>query len=571
MGLLYHFDNEQKLKIGELVITTKLISLIFLVIAVFIEIPILVLKNNSILGIDLSAKQYQIIISCVILVILFIFSIILVLYYRKRYINSAFGTKKQMIYDVLEVLFFLILDTALVTFTGMNLSPYKIIFLFIMISVTIQHGVTYGIIVSSVCSVIILAIDLIAVPIRPNPYFQIDLMLCGVYIMTTWLIGYYRSVEMEYSLKMANIAITDDLTGLYSHGYFQAALNEQIKIAKENNEPLSLLFMDIDYFKYFNDLYGHQEGDEVLKAIGNILKGYTSELYLPARYGGEEFTILMNETTELTAVALAEKIRLHIESAFVDKFPEISKITVSIGVSSFPSKAKNKEELIKYADDALYRAKSFHRNRVETYHSVLEELKNDIDGDDVEIISSMKTLISIINSKDRYTYRHIERVVIYCGLIADELSLSSYDKKMLKYGAYLHDIGKINMPQEVLNKKMPLTNEEWALLKQHPTFGVEIIVPVKSLADAIPIILYHHERFDGKGYPENLLGDNIPYLARILTVADSFDAMTSNRPYGVAKTFDEGIEELRACSSTQFDPEIVEIFIKILRNKSNIF
>ena len=566
-----HFDNDQKLKIGELVITVKLVSLIFLAIAIFMEIPKFVLQSDSLFGIKVSVGLYKILLASAVILTLFMFLMFLVTYYQKRFIKGNYTTDKQIIYDIVEIYFFILLDTILIIMSGLNQSPYKIIFLFIMISVTIQHGVRYGIIVSSICSAIILSIDLIAVPVRPNPYFQIDLMLCGVCIMTTWLLGYYRSVEMEYSLKMASIAITDDLTGLYSHGYFQAKLNEQIIAAKENNKPLSLLFMDLDYFKYFNDLYGHQEGDEVLKAIGVILKSYSSEIYLPARYGGEEFTILMNETTEQTAVAFAEKIRLHIETAFVNKFPEIGKITVSIGVSSFPSKAKNKEELIKYADDALYRAKSFHRNRVETYHSVLEELKGDIDGDDIEIVSSMRTLISIINSKDKYTYRHIERVVIYCGLIADVLNLSINEKKMLKYGAYLHDIGKINMPQEVLNKKMPLTNEEWTLLKQHPTFGVEIISPVKSLADAIPIILYHHERFDGKGYPGNLLGNDIPYLARILTVADSFDAMTSNRPYGVAKTFDEGIEELRACSSMEFDPDIVETFIKILRSKSNIF
>lgn len=568
---MYHFDNEQKLKIGELVITTKLISLIFYAIAVFIEIPKVILVGNSFFGLSFSVGQFQTLIACIILIMLFAFSMILVKYYKNRYVVDTYEGNKQLVYDIVEIYFFLLLDTTLIIISGLHLSPYKIIFLFIMISATIQHGVKYGLIVSSICSVIILSIDLIAVSIRPNPYFQIDLMLCGVYIMTTWLLGYYRSVEMQYSFKMANIAITDDLTGLYSHGYFQAKLNEQIIAAKENDKPLSLLFMDIDYFKYFNDLYGHQEGDEVLKGIGDVLKSYSSKLYLPARYGGEEFTILMSETTEETAVAFAEKIRQNIETAFVGKFPEISKITVSIGVSSFPSKAKNKEELIKYADDALYRAKSFHRNRVEIYHSVLEELKNDIDGDDIEIISSMKTLISIINSKDKYTYRHIERVVIYCGLIADELNLGTYEKKMLKYGAYLHDIGKIDIPQEVLNKKMPLTSEEWNLLKQHPTFGVDIIAPVKSLSDAVPIILYHHERVDGKGYPENLSGDSIPYLARILTVADSFDAMTSNRPYGVAKTFDEGIEELRVCSSKQFDSEIVEVFVKILRSKDDIF
>jgi len=569
--LLYHFDNERQTKIGELVISAKLISLIFFVIAVFIEIPKLIVTSKNFFNINLSISQYQTIIACIILTMLFVLSIVFVGYYQKRFNKPTYKSRKQLAYDITEIIVFVLLYTALIIVSGMNNSPYKIIFIFIMISATIQHGVRYGLIVSSICSVIILSIDLIAVHERPNSYFQIDLMLCGVYVMTTWLLGYYRNVEMQYSLKMENLAITDDLTGLYSHGYFQTALTERIELAENSNQPLSLLFIDIDYFKYFNDLYGHQEGDEILKTIGEKLKKLTNNLYLPARYGGEEFTIIMSQTSEDEAVAFAEKLRQEIEADFTNKYEAIKKITVSIGVSCFPTKANNKSELIKYADDALYRAKSFHRNRVETYQSVLEELKTDLEGNDIEIISSIRTLISIINSKDKYTYRHIERVVVYCGLIADALNLSEYEKKTLKYAAYLHDIGKIDMPQEVLNKKMTLTQEEWDLLKQHPAYGVDIISPVKSLADVIPIILHHHERFDGNGYPRNLKGEDIPYMSRILTVADSFDAMTSNRPYGVARTFNEGIQELIDCSLTQFDPEIVMTFVKILKTKKNIF
>jgi diguanylate cyclase (GGDEF)-like protein/putative nucleotidyltransferase with HDIG domain len=440
-----------------------------------------------------------------------------------------------------------------------------------MISVIIQHGVRFGVIVSAVCSSIILCIDLITSSTKPNPSFQIDLILVGAYLTIAWLVGYYRSVEEQYSLKMANLAKRDDLTGLYSHGYFQLSLTEQIKDAKENNQELSLLFLDIDYFKYFNDLFGHQEGDEVLKGIGAIIEKSIKPPQIAARYGGEEFTVIMNDTSEAEAVSFAEKLRQDIEVTYFGKFDGISKITVSIGVSCYPTRAKSKDELLKYADDALYRAKSFHRNRVETYQSVLEELKNEIEDDDLEIVSTVKTLISIINSKDKYTYRHVERVVIFCGLIADELNLSEYDKKILKYGAYLHDIGKIDIPQEVLNKKMKLTNDEWELLKQHPKYGVDIINNVKSLSNTIPIILYHHEKYDGSGYPENLKGEEIPYLARILTVADSFDAMTSNRPYSIAKTFDEGIQELVACSSFHFDPEIVNVFSEILKKKKDLF
>ena len=244
------------------------------------------------------------------------------------------------------------------------------------------------------------------------------------------------------------------------------------------------------------------------------------------------------------------------------------RITVSIGVSVYPDKAKDDLELIKSADDALYRAKFFSKNRVESYSSVLDEITKNIEGKDIELVTSIKTFISIINAKDRYTYGHVERVVIYCRAIAEELNLSKSDRDTLIYGAYMHDIGKINIDEDILSKKMKLSDDEWMQLKKHPESGVEIIKPVKALRNVIPLILYHHERYDGKGYPSNLKGEEIPYLARILTIADSFDAMTTNRPYNVRKSFKEGVEELRRCSGTQFDKEIVEVFIKAL-SKTN--
>lgn len=174
-------------------------------------------------------------------------------------------------------------------------------------------------------------------------------------------------------------------------------------------------------------------------------------------------------------------------------------------------------------------------------------------------------MISVINAKDRYTYGHVERVVVYSRMIADKLKLSKREKEILIYGAYMHDIGKININKEVLMKKMRLTDEEWELLKQHPANGVEIIKSVDSLKDIIPLIISHHERYDGNGYPNKLKGKEIPYLARILTVVDSFDAMTSNRPYNTRKTYEEAAEELEKCSGTQFDPEISAAFIEIVR------
>jgi HD-GYP domain-containing protein (c-di-GMP phosphodiesterase class II) len=281
----------------------------------------------------------------------------------------------------------------------------------------------------------------------------------------------------------------------------------------------------------------------------------------------------MPDISEAEAIKMANNIRDIIEHTYFEgeENQPNGKLTISVGVSCYPQKAKTKQDLINTADDALYRAKFFNKNRVESYYSVLEELKSDIDEKHIDLVSSIKTLISVINAKDRYTYAHTDRVVIYCELFANYNELPESEKKILRYGAYLHDIGKIQISKDVLSKKAKLTDEEWNLLKMHPENGVEIVKTVASLKDVLPLILHHHERYDGSGYPYGLKADHIPFLARILSVADSFDAMTSNSPYGKRKNYEEAIQELERCSSTQFDPEIATQFIKMLRaNKDRL-
>ena len=270
---------------------------------------------------------------------------------------------------------------------------------------------------------------------------------------------------------------------------------------------------------------------------------------------------------------MLDKIRMIIEKTkfYGEENQPNGVLTVSMGISTFPDKARNEVELIKSADDALYRAKFFNKNRVETYSSILDDLKNDIEEKDIELVTSIKTLISVINAKDRYTYGHSERVVLYSKLLAEKLGLSREDKTNLIQGSFMHDIGKINISKEILLKKMPLTKEEWEILKSHPEEGIEIIKPVKSLEKIIPIIKHHHERFDGTGYPSNLKGEEIPYLSRVLSVVDSFDAMTSNRPYNKRKTYEEAIVELRNFSGTQFDPSIAEKFIEVIEENKEKF
>lgn len=550
--------DDKKKQVNDIISVVKLSSLLFVGIILCREF----IKNTNSQVWEIS-YYYQYVFLCAPLMIITLvycawtFSI-------KNKIRWRHGT----IFNKIEIAVFIIVFSIIIFICGVNESQYKFLYLFIIITTTIQYGMKQGIIVSCISSLIILAMDIFMEPnVIVNTYFENDLILAGVFILTAWPLGFYVKIEAEHIKKLEELINIDGLTELYNHRYFCDSLAEKVKNGDRNSKPVSMIFIDIDYFKQYNDTHGHQKGDYVLRRIGEIIKSNIGEEDIAARYGGEEFSIILPDANEEEAIQVAENLRKKIECTrfYGEESQPKGKVTVSIGVSVYPYKARNDIELIKSADDALYRAKFFNKNRVEAYTSILDEIKKNIDEKDIELVASIKTLISVINAKDRYTYGHVERVVVYSRMIADKLKLSKREKEILIYGAYMHDIGKININKEVLMKKMRLTDEEWELLKQHPANGVEIIKSVDSLKDIIPLIISHHERYDGNGYPNKLKGKEIPYLARILTVVDSFDAMTSNRPYNTRKTYEEAAEELEKCSGTQFDPEISAAFIEIVR------
>lgn len=550
--------DDKKKQVNDIISVVKLSSLLFVGIILCREF----IKNTNSQVWEIS-YYYQYVFLCAPLMIITLvycawtFSI-------KNKIRWRHGT----IFNKIEIAVFIIVFSIIIFICGVNESQYKFLYLFIIITTTIQYGMKQGIIVSCISSLIILAMDIFMEPnVIVNTYFENDLILAGVFILTAWPLGFYVKIEAEHIKKLEELINIDGLTELYNHRYFCDSLAEKVKNGDRNSKPVSMIFIDIDYFKQYNDTHGHQKGDYVLRRIGEIIKSNIGEEDIAARYGGEEFSIILPDANEEEAIQVAENLRKKIECTrfYGEESQPKGKVTVSIGVSVYPYKARNDIELIKSADDALYRAKFFNKNRVEAYTSILDEIKKNIDEKDIELVASIKTLISVINAKDRYTYGHVERVVVYSRMIADKLKLSKREKEILIYGAYMHDIGKININKEVLMKKMRLTDEEWELLKQHPANGVEIIKSVDSLKDIIPLIISHHERYDGNGYPNKLKGKEIPYLARILTVVDSFDAMTSNRPYNTRKTYEEATEELEKCSGTQFDPEISAVFIEIVR------
>lgn len=548
-------DDKHK-QINDIVSVVKLASLLFLGIILF---------KYFFEGSSSGRENFKVYSYFFMLISMLIFLFIYIIWLFSA-INKI-SAKYIKFVHLIENIIFISLFFIVMLMSGANTSEYKLLFLFIITTATIQSGMKEGITIACISSVLILTMDLVygSSGTDINHYFENDLILAGIFILTAWPLGFYVKVESEHIRKLESLVNEDGLTGVYNHRFFHDALREKI-IQCKNGNSVSLIFLDIDYFKHYNDLYGHQGGDEVLKTMGALLKDNVRQQDIVARYGGEEFAIILSNTSEEEATIIAEGIRYKVESTYFkgEENQPKGNLTVSIGISVYPEKARNDIELIKSADDALYRAKFFNKNRVETYTSILDELKHNIDEKDVELITSIKTLISVINIKDRYTYGHCERMVVYSRLLADRLGLSEEDKKKLVYGTYMHDIGKIDISKEVLNKKMPLTNEEWEILKQHPLNGVEIIKPVKSLKDIEPLILHHHERYDGKGYPDNLKGEDIPFLARVLTVIDSFDAMTSNRPYNKRKTYEEAIKELKICSGIQFDPIVADAFIEVI-------
>lgn len=556
--------NDRQKKVYEIISIVKLACLLFCGIIIFNSF----FKIRSYSIVDANDYLSMIPLGAGILVLVLIYVI------WGFFPVREFRIKNTISVQIIENFVFILIFSILIILSGAHESQYKFLFLFIIITSTIQSGIKHGMILSCVSSIIVLCIDLIyGNNTSINLYFENDLIICGIFILTSWLLGYYVKLEKEYTENLANLANIDGLTEVYNHRFFQDALKNTIIRAEKSKFPVSLIFTDIDYFKHYNDLYGHQKGDEVLRKIGFILKSCVRNGDIVARYGGEEFAIILSNTNESDSVNIAERIRSEVEKWEFEgeENQPNGKITISVGVSTFPNKANNEMELVNSADDALYRAKFFNKNRVETYYSVLEELKKDIEEEHIDLITSIKTLISIINAKDRYTYGHIERVVMFAKLLANKLGITDEEKKILKYGAYLHDIGKINISKDILNKKMRLSNDEWEILKQHPANGVDLIKSVDSLEQVVPLILHHHERYDGKGYPSELSGNDISYLTRILTVVDSFDAMTSNRPYSTRKTYDDAIEELRRCAGTQFDSNIAEAFIEVVQENKNKF
>ena len=363
-------------------------------------------------------------------------------------------------------------------------------------------------------------------------------------------------------------ALIDSLTNVSNHRYFRKALSEWIN--KIGAGELSLLMLDLDLFKLFNDLHGHLEGDKALQTVASIMQRVVGDKGIVSRYGGEEFTILLPYHDSRRAFGVAEKIREEIQRTFFDTEDSSQLfLTASIGICTYPHAAPNAEELIKRADLAMYTAKNKGKNQTVIYTPSVESNSSGKSFEDEQSYSAtIYALTATIDAKDQYTFGHSQRVAEYATLLASCMGLDKSHLELLREAALLHDIGKIGVPEHILTKRGRLTQEEYEIIKKHVDMSVTIIKHLPSVNHVIPAVIGHHERWDGKGYPRGIKGDSIPLVARCMAIADAFDAMTSDRPYRIGLSVDAAIREIQNNIGTQFDPEIARLFIRLVRDNT---
>lgn len=354
----------------------------------------------------------------------------------------------------------------------------------------------------------------------------------------------------------------DELTGLFSRRHFEERLNEEISRHARKGSSFSIVILDLDAFKTYNDTYGHPTGDRLLQRIGQLLNTHIRTGDQAFRYGGDEFVLILPESAWEEAQTVAERIRERISQ----QDPE-SGVTCSVGLASYPSDAVMTRDLVDIADTALYYAKMTGGNRVYLSSKLLTQPDRKVElGGDARSrgLSAVHALVAAVDARDHYTYGHSRRVNTVAVALAETIGLLPDDVSKVSSAALLHDVGKIGVPDRVLNKKGKLTDEEWETLKGHPRLGASIVSNIPDLIPCVSSILYHHERWDGSGYPEGLSGKEIPLGARILAIADAFAAMSSIRPYRVAYDTDKILQEIRTGAGTHFDPALVAQLLKLI-------
>ncbi|MHC5110061.1 MAG: GGDEF/HDGYP domain-containing response regulator [Planctomycetota bacterium] len=395
-----------------------------------------------------------------------------------------------------------------------------------------------------------------------------------------------RMWQMHAQLR--NAATTDGLTGLCNHHHFHQVLHTEMERSRRYGHPLSLIILDIDFFKAINDTFGHPIGNAALQEVARTLRENIRDVDTVGRIGGEEFAIIVPESNSTDAALLAERIRIAMPKTVATAFPKNHEVTASFGIAdSDCPKVINAATLLDLADRALYAAKRLGRNQVKLGKEIDEgnEIEAVIEHNEVDwlrrrlamltakmqdvYVQSVATLLKALDEKDPYAARHSVNVAHYSEAIARELGCSKAACTSVYNAALLHDVGKVGVPDNILMKRTPLTPLEHMVIEQVPLIGTRIVNHMRILESEIQIIRYQREFFDGSGTRSGLAGDEIPIGSRILMAADAFDAMTTDRVYRIRKPAEEALTKIRKLAGKQFDPTVASTMQRVfVRNRA---
>jgi diguanylate cyclase (GGDEF)-like protein/putative nucleotidyltransferase with HDIG domain len=394
---------------------------------------------------------------------------------------------------------------------------------------------------------------------------SVSLMLAVLWerspLLATALVGplvaialYQRSVYS--ALKAMRLALTDPLSGLGNHRHFHERLQHDLDKAQEEGFALTLCLLDVDNFKQINDRFGHPAGDRVLAQVAARLR-QGGEAF---RLGGDEFALLLPRRDEHEGLSIARSVIERVAETECDFGGTLS---MSAGIATYPQHGVERSELVRVADSALYLAKEQGKNTVRVYRpDVIElaELRRLAEGPDrAARLRAAASLAHAVDARDAYTGSHSYMVGELAARVARRMGLDGEAVELTRLAGSLHDLGKLAIPEEILRKPGPLNEAERLVLERHPQIGYRMLDSL-GVEPVATWVLHHHERWDGNGYPERKSGGEIPLGARILFVADAYDAMTTDRVYRGRLSHDRAIAELERCAGTQFDPDVVVAF-----------